>query len=113
MAVRQFDLLQVDNKRQDLEIRDSKEIDATKLGRFVRINELRWVTEYNPLVIDSFSKLWGTLSICLITQFTLSFCKHKHIHLELLSLVRQASPSMGTMTLNIKKASQPLSPGNK
>ncbi|XP_015276777.1 PREDICTED: endoplasmic reticulum resident protein 27 [Gekko japonicus] len=39
----------VDNKRQDLEIRDSKEIDATKLGRFVRMNELRWVTEYNPL----------------------------------------------------------------
>ncbi|XP_077195351.1 endoplasmic reticulum resident protein 27 isoform X2 [Paroedura picta] len=39
----------VDNKRQDLEIRDSKEIDATKLGRFVRMHELRWVTEYNPL----------------------------------------------------------------
>ncbi|XP_048357199.1 endoplasmic reticulum resident protein 27 [Sphaerodactylus townsendi] len=39
----------VDDKRQDLEIRDSKEIDATKMERFVRINELRWVTEYNPL----------------------------------------------------------------
>ncbi|XP_053107855.1 endoplasmic reticulum resident protein 27 [Hemicordylus capensis] len=39
----------VDNKRQDLEIEDIKGIDASKLSRFVQMNELRWVTEYNPM----------------------------------------------------------------
>ncbi|XP_061438809.1 endoplasmic reticulum resident protein 27 [Rhineura floridana] len=39
----------VDNKRQDLEIKDSEGVDAMKLGRFVQINELRWVTEYSPM----------------------------------------------------------------
>ncbi|XP_062989751.1 endoplasmic reticulum resident protein 27 [Elgaria multicarinata webbii] len=39
----------VDNKRQDLELQDIEEIDAAKLSRFVVINALRWVTEYNPM----------------------------------------------------------------
>ncbi|XP_078515327.1 endoplasmic reticulum resident protein 27 [Lissotriton helveticus] len=40
---------QVDNRRDFLEIKDSKEIDATKLFRFLKINEIRLVTEYNPM----------------------------------------------------------------
>uniref|UniRef100_A0A8C3STB3 Endoplasmic reticulum protein 27 n=1 Tax=Chelydra serpentina TaxID=8475 RepID=A0A8C3STB3_CHESE len=40
----------VDDKRQDLKLTDGKEIDATKMSRFIRINELRLVTEYNPVV---------------------------------------------------------------
>ncbi|KAM7182491.1 endoplasmic reticulum resident protein 27 [Macrochelys suwanniensis] len=39
----------VDDKRQDLKLTDGKEIDATKMSRFIRINELRLVTEYNPV----------------------------------------------------------------
>ncbi|EMP31812.1 Endoplasmic reticulum resident protein 27 [Chelonia mydas] len=39
----------VDDKRQDLELTDSKKMDATKMSRFIRINELRLVTEYNPV----------------------------------------------------------------
>nr|XP_006125982.2 endoplasmic reticulum resident protein 27 [Pelodiscus sinensis] len=48
----------VDNKRQDLEITDGKEIDVTKMSRFIKINELRLVTEYNPVTaIGLFSSL--------------------------------------------------------
>ncbi|XP_032640532.1 endoplasmic reticulum resident protein 27 [Chelonoidis abingdonii] len=39
----------VDDKRQDLELTDGKKIDAAKMSRFIQINELRMVTEYNPL----------------------------------------------------------------
>ncbi|CAM2098116.1 unnamed protein product [Caretta caretta] len=39
----------VDDKRQDLELTDGKKMDATKMSRFIRINELRLVTEYNPV----------------------------------------------------------------
>ncbi|XP_006024291.1 endoplasmic reticulum resident protein 27 isoform X1 [Alligator sinensis] len=39
----------VDENRQDLEITDGKEMDATKFSRFIQINELRMVTEYNPV----------------------------------------------------------------
>uniref|UniRef100_A0A7M4DYE7 Endoplasmic reticulum resident protein 27 n=1 Tax=Crocodylus porosus TaxID=8502 RepID=A0A7M4DYE7_CROPO len=39
----------VDENRQDLEITDGKEMDATRMGRFIQINELRMVTEYNPV----------------------------------------------------------------
>ncbi|NXT07468.1 ERP27 protein, partial [Prunella fulvescens] len=38
----------VDNDRRDLDM-STREVDAKKLTRFVRINELRLVTEYNPL----------------------------------------------------------------
>ncbi|KAJ1174195.1 hypothetical protein NDU88_006017 [Pleurodeles waltl] len=40
---------QVDNRRDFMEIKDSKEIDTTKLFRFFKINEIRLVTEYNPM----------------------------------------------------------------
>lgn len=56
VIARLFALIQVDNKRQDLEIQDSNKVDVDKLSRFVRINELRWVTEYNPMVTKEFSK---------------------------------------------------------
>uniref|UniRef100_A0A8C8SW44 Endoplasmic reticulum resident protein 27 n=1 Tax=Pelusios castaneus TaxID=367368 RepID=A0A8C8SW44_9SAUR len=39
----------VDDKRQDLEITDGKAIDVAKMSRFIQINELRLVTEYNPV----------------------------------------------------------------
>lgn len=55
VIARLFALFQVDNKRQDLEIQDGKKVDVAKLSRFVRINELRWVTEYNPMVTNEFS----------------------------------------------------------
>uniref|UniRef100_A0A8C3TNL0 Endoplasmic reticulum resident protein 27 n=1 Tax=Catharus ustulatus TaxID=91951 RepID=A0A8C3TNL0_CATUS len=44
--------LQVDNDRRDLDM-NNREVDAKKLVRFVRINELRLVTEYDPVVITS------------------------------------------------------------
>lgn len=49
-----FACLQADKDRRDLNM-DSEEIDADKMSRFIRINELRLVTEYNPTVISSSS----------------------------------------------------------
>ncbi|XP_029446335.1 endoplasmic reticulum resident protein 27 [Rhinatrema bivittatum] len=40
---------QVDNRREDLEIKNIKDLDASKLSRFLQMNELHFVTEYNPL----------------------------------------------------------------
>ncbi|XP_020671129.3 endoplasmic reticulum resident protein 27 [Pogona vitticeps] len=39
----------VDNKRHDLETADIEGLDASKLSRFVQMQGLRWVTEYNPM----------------------------------------------------------------
>ncbi|XP_074840061.1 endoplasmic reticulum resident protein 27 [Carettochelys insculpta] len=39
----------VDDKREDLEITEGREIDAAKISRFIHINELRLVTEYNDV----------------------------------------------------------------
>lgn len=50
-----FACLQVDNERRDLDM-NNREVDVKKLIRFVRINELRLVTEYDPVVITSSSK---------------------------------------------------------
>lgn len=47
-----FACLQVDNDRRDLDM-NSKDVDAEKMTRFVRMNELRLVTEYNPVVITN------------------------------------------------------------
>uniref|UniRef100_A0A8C3UHI6 Endoplasmic reticulum resident protein 27 n=1 Tax=Catharus ustulatus TaxID=91951 RepID=A0A8C3UHI6_CATUS len=41
-------ILPVDNDRRDLDM-NNREVDAKKLVRFVRINELRLVTEYDPV----------------------------------------------------------------
>ncbi|NXI66332.1 ERP27 protein, partial [Anseranas semipalmata] len=43
-----FAYLQVDNDRRDMDV-DSEEVDAEKMSRFIRMNELRLVTEYNPV----------------------------------------------------------------
>ncbi|NWZ18891.1 ERP27 protein, partial [Asarcornis scutulata] len=37
-----------DNDRKDLDV-DSEDINAEKMSRFIRMNELRLVTEYNPV----------------------------------------------------------------
>jgi len=47
-----FACLQVDNDRRDLDM-NSEDVDAKKMIRFIRMNELRLVTEYNPVVITS------------------------------------------------------------
>ncbi|XP_077026285.1 endoplasmic reticulum resident protein 27 [Tamandua tetradactyla] len=41
----------VDNERLDLDNEDVENIDVTKLSRFIEINNLRWVTEYNPVTV--------------------------------------------------------------
>ncbi|NXS63738.1 ERP27 protein, partial [Brachypteracias leptosomus] len=38
----------VDNERRDLDM-NSEDVDAEKMTRFIRMNELRLVTEYNPV----------------------------------------------------------------
>ncbi|XP_068795384.1 endoplasmic reticulum resident protein 27 [Struthio camelus] len=38
-----------DDDRRDLDIVDGKEVNAEKMSRFIRMNELRLVTEYNPV----------------------------------------------------------------
>lgn len=48
-----FACLQVDSDRRDLDM-NNRDVDAKKLTRFVRMNELRLVTEYDPVVIISF-----------------------------------------------------------
>lgn len=52
MTVGVFACLQVDSERRDLDMND-RDVDAEKLTRFVRMNELRLVTEYNPVVITN------------------------------------------------------------
>nr|XP_055192714.1 endoplasmic reticulum resident protein 27-like [Nyctereutes procyonoides] len=42
---------QVDNKKLDLESKYIESIDATKLSRFIEINSLHLVTEYNPATV--------------------------------------------------------------
>uniref|UniRef100_A0A8C8VRB9 Endoplasmic reticulum protein 27 n=1 Tax=Pelusios castaneus TaxID=367368 RepID=A0A8C8VRB9_9SAUR len=58
----------VDDKRQDLEITDGKAIDVAKMSRFIQINELRLVTEYNPV------PCWG---LCTQVYHYLSFLAGK------------------------------------
>uniref|UniRef100_A0A452GN26 Uncharacterized protein n=1 Tax=Gopherus agassizii TaxID=38772 RepID=A0A452GN26_9SAUR len=49
----------VDDKRQDLELTDGKKTDAAKMSRFIQINELRMVTEYNPVVTKDPPHSWA------------------------------------------------------
>nr|XP_028602780.1 endoplasmic reticulum resident protein 27-like [Podarcis muralis] len=76
---------QVDNKRQDLEIKDSSGIDATKLSRFVRINELRWVTEYNPMTAV------GLFNSTIQTHLLLFTDKSSPKHGEMMDKYREAA----------------------
>lgn len=64
---------QVDENRQDLEITDGKEMDATRLSRFIQINELRMVTEYNPVVINDLHHPHPASSLPLLLYLSCSY----------------------------------------
>ncbi|XP_057879573.1 endoplasmic reticulum resident protein 27 [Melospiza georgiana] len=57
----------VDNDRRDLDM-SSGEVDAKKLIRFVRMNELRLVTEYNPVTAVGVMQSSLVLNLLLITD---------------------------------------------
>ncbi|NXX45856.1 ERP27 protein, partial [Tricholaema leucomelas] len=57
----------VDNDRRDLDL-NNKDIDAEKMTRFVRINELRLVTEYNPVTAIGVMQSSFKLNLLLITD---------------------------------------------
>ncbi|NXG44448.1 ERP27 protein, partial [Psilopogon haemacephalus] len=57
----------VDNERKDLDL-NNKDIDADKMTRFVRINELRLVTEYNPVTAIGVMQSSLELNLLLITD---------------------------------------------
>ncbi|PKU47178.1 endoplasmic reticulum resident protein 27 [Limosa lapponica baueri] len=57
----------VDNDRRDLDM-NGKDIDAEKLIRFVRMNELRLVTEYNPVTAIGVMQSSLQLHLLLITD---------------------------------------------
>ncbi|NXR13700.1 ERP27 protein, partial [Semnornis frantzii] len=59
----------VDNDRRDLDL-NNKDIDAEKLTRFIRINELRLVTEYNPVTAIGVMQSSFDLNLLLITDKT-------------------------------------------
>ncbi|XP_009321252.1 PREDICTED: endoplasmic reticulum resident protein 27 [Pygoscelis adeliae] len=59
--------LQVDNDRRDLDM-NSKDVDAEKMTRFVRMNELRLVTEYNPVTAIGVMQSSLQLHLLLITD---------------------------------------------
>ncbi|KAK1341352.1 hypothetical protein QTO34_017757 [Cnephaeus nilssonii] len=44
-------VMQVDNEQLNLESEDIESIDDTRLSRFIEINSLRFVTEYNPVTV--------------------------------------------------------------
>ncbi|NXT00298.1 ERP27 protein, partial [Jacana jacana] len=57
----------VDNDRRDLDM-NSNDVDAEKLFRFVRMNELRLVTEYNPVTAVGVMQSALQLHLLLITD---------------------------------------------
>ncbi|XP_009569847.2 endoplasmic reticulum resident protein 27 [Cuculus canorus] len=57
----------VDNDRMDLDM-NSKDTDAEKITRFVRMNELRLVTEYNPMTAIGVMQSSLQLHLLLITD---------------------------------------------
>ncbi|XP_010120202.1 PREDICTED: endoplasmic reticulum resident protein 27 [Chlamydotis macqueenii] len=59
--------LQVDNDRRDLDM-NSKDVDAEKITRFIRMNELRLVTEYNPVTSIGVMQSSLQLHLLLITD---------------------------------------------
>ncbi|XP_026557504.1 endoplasmic reticulum resident protein 27 isoform X1 [Pseudonaja textilis] len=75
----------VDNKRQDLEIQDGKKVDVAKLSRFIRINELRWVTEYNPMTAV------GLFDSAVQTHVLLFSDKTSSLHTERINKYREAA----------------------
>ncbi|NXW24387.1 ERP27 protein, partial [Circaetus pectoralis] len=57
----------VDNDRRDLDM-NSKDVDAEKMTRFIRMNELRLVTEYNPVTAIGVMQSSLQLHLLLITD---------------------------------------------
>ncbi|NWS76657.1 ERP27 protein, partial [Crotophaga sulcirostris] len=57
----------VDNDRRDMDL-NSKGVDAEKMTRFVRMNELRLVTEYNPVTAIGVMQSSLQLHLLLITD---------------------------------------------
>ncbi|PKK29995.1 endoplasmic reticulum protein 27 [Columba livia] len=57
----------VDNDRKDLDM-NSNDVDAEKMTRFVRMNELRLVTEYNPVTAVGVMQSSFQLHLLLITD---------------------------------------------
>ncbi|KAM6092855.1 endoplasmic reticulum resident protein 27 [Theristicus caerulescens] len=57
----------VDNDRRDLDM-SSKDVDAEKMTRFIRMNELRLVTEYNPVTAIGVMQSSFQLHLLLITD---------------------------------------------
>ncbi|KAH0616797.1 hypothetical protein JD844_028195 [Phrynosoma platyrhinos] len=82
---RLFVLFQVDNKRQDLETGDAEGLDANKLSRFVRVNELHWVTEYNPMTAI------GLFESAIETHLLLFTNKSSPMHAERMDKYREAA----------------------
>ncbi|NWI67556.1 ERP27 protein, partial [Todus mexicanus] len=62
-----FVCLQVDNDRRELDM-NNKEVDAEKIIRFIRMNELRLVTEYNPVTAVGVMQSSLELNLLLITD---------------------------------------------
>ncbi|XP_009892709.1 PREDICTED: endoplasmic reticulum resident protein 27 [Charadrius vociferus] len=58
---------QVDNDRRDLDM-NSKDVDAEKMTRFIRMNELRLVTDYNPVTAIGVMQSSLQLHLLLITD---------------------------------------------
>ncbi|XP_009580933.1 PREDICTED: endoplasmic reticulum resident protein 27, partial [Fulmarus glacialis] len=56
-----------DNDRRDLDM-NSKDVDAEKMTRFIRMNELRLVTEYNPVTAIGVMQSSLQLHLLLITD---------------------------------------------
>ncbi|NXP49371.1 ERP27 protein, partial [Heliornis fulica] len=62
-----FSCPQVDNDRRDLDM-NNKDIDAEKMTHFVRMNELRLVTEYNPVTAIGVMQSSLQLHLLLLTD---------------------------------------------
>ncbi|NWS45281.1 ERP27 protein, partial [Probosciger aterrimus] len=59
----------VDNQRKDLDM-SNNDIDAEKMTRFIRINELRLVTEYTPVTAIGVMQSSFQLHLLLVTDKT-------------------------------------------
>ncbi|NXW53026.1 ERP27 protein, partial [Eurystomus gularis] len=57
----------IDNERRDLDM-NSEDVDAEKMTRFIRMNELRLVTEYNPVTAVGVMQSSLQLNLLLITD---------------------------------------------
>ncbi|XP_036037884.1 endoplasmic reticulum resident protein 27 [Onychomys torridus] len=76
----------VDNEKLHLDAEDIENLDATKLSRFIQMNNLHWVTEYNPLIAAG---LFSTM-----------------IQTHLLLMMNKASPEYEQSVLRFQKAAK-------